>query len=39
MIQRNDALQLAGVDVDAIAAIHSVPATDANANGVPDAVE
>jgi hypothetical protein len=29
----------AGVDVDAIAAIHSVPATDANANGVPDAVE
>ena len=29
----------AGVDVDAVAAIHSVPATDANANGVPDAVE
>lgn len=29
----------AGVDLDAIAAIHSVPATDANANGVPDAVE
>ncbi len=29
----------AGVDIDAIAAIHSVPATDANANGVPDAVE
>ena len=29
----------AGVDVDAVAAIHSVPATDANGNGVPDAVE
>ena len=29
----------AGVDVDGVAAIHSVPATDANANGVPDAVE
>ncbi len=29
----------AGIDVDAITAIHSVPATDANANGVPDAVE
>ena len=29
----------AGVDVDAVAAIHSVPATDANGNGVPDALE
>jgi hypothetical protein len=29
----------AGADVDAVGAIHSVPATDANANGVPDAVE
>lgn len=29
----------AGADVDAIAAIHSVPATDANGNGVPDQVE
>ena len=29
----------AGFDLDAIAAIHSVPATDANANGIPDALE
>lgn len=29
----------AGADVDAMAAIHSVPATDANANGIPDQVE
>ena len=29
----------AGVDIDAVAAIHSVPATDANADGVPDAVQ
>ena len=29
----------AGFDLDAIAAIHSVPATDANADGVPDAVQ
>lgn len=29
----------AGADVDAVAAIHSVPATDANGNGVPDALE
>jgi hypothetical protein len=29
----------AGVDVDAVTAIHSVPATDTNANGVPDALE
>jgi hypothetical protein len=29
----------AGADVDAVAAIHSVPATDANGNGVPDQVE
>jgi hypothetical protein len=29
----------AGADVDAVAAIHSVPATDANGNGVPDRVE
>jgi hypothetical protein len=28
-----------GFDLDAVAAIHSVPATDANANGVPDAAE
>jgi hypothetical protein len=29
----------AGFDLDALAAVHSVPATDANGNGVPDAVE
>lgn len=29
----------AGFDLDAVAAIHSAPATDANRNGVPDAVE
>jgi len=29
----------AGADVDAVAAIHSVPATDGNGNGVPDALE
>jgi hypothetical protein len=29
----------AGFDVDAVAAVHSAPATDANGNGVPDAVE
>jgi hypothetical protein len=29
----------AGFDLDAIAAVHSVPATDANGNGVPDALE
>lgn len=29
----------AGFDLDAVAAVHSVPATDANANGIPDAVE
>lgn len=29
----------AGFDLDAAAAIHSVPATDADENGVPDAVE
>ena len=29
----------AGVDIDAVTAIHSVPATDANANAVPDALE
>ena len=28
-----------GHDVDAVAAVHSAPATDANMNGVPDAVE
>ena len=29
----------AGFDVDAVAAVRSAPATDANGNGVPDAVE
>jgi len=29
----------AGFDVDAVAAVRSAPATDANSNGVPDAVE
>ncbi len=29
----------AGFDLDAIAAVHSAPATDADANGIPDAVE
>lgn len=29
----------AGFDLDAVAAVHAVPATDANDNGVPDAVE
>lgn len=29
----------AGFDLDAIAAVHSVPATDLDENGVPDAVE
>jgi hypothetical protein len=29
----------AGFDLDAVAAVHSVPATDANGNGVPDALE
>jgi len=29
----------AGFDVDAVAAVHSAPATDANQNGVPDALE
>lgn len=29
----------AGFDLDAMAAVHSVPATDANGNGVPDAME
>jgi hypothetical protein len=29
----------AGFDVDAVAAVNSAPATDANGNGVPDAVE
>jgi hypothetical protein len=29
----------AGFDLDAAAAVHSVPATDANVNGVPDALE
>jgi hypothetical protein len=29
----------AGFDLDAVAAVNSVPATDANGNGVPDAVE
>ena len=29
----------AGADVDAVDAIHSVPATDANGNGIPDQVE
>lgn len=29
----------AGADVDAVTAIHSVPATDANGNGIPDQVE
>ncbi|HVP29906.1 MAG TPA: hypothetical protein VMW35_12195 [Myxococcota bacterium] len=29
----------AGFDLDAAAAVHAVPATDANGNGIPDAVE
>jgi hypothetical protein len=29
----------AGADVDALTAIHSVPSTDANGNGIPDQVE
>jgi len=29
----------AGFDLDAVAAVHSAPATDANANGIPDAME
>ncbi len=29
----------AGFDLDAVAAVNSVPATDANGNGIPDAVE
>jgi hypothetical protein len=29
----------AGFDLDAIAAIHSIPATDANGNGIPDQAE
>jgi hypothetical protein len=29
----------AGFDLDALAAVRSAPATDANANGIPDAVE
>lgn len=29
----------AGFDLDAVAAIHSAPATDGNGNGIPDAVE
>ena len=29
----------AGFDLDAVAAVSSAPATDANGNGVPDAVE
>ncbi len=29
----------AGFDLDALAAVHSVPATDADENGIPDAVE
>ena len=29
----------AGFDLDAVAAVHAAPATDANGNGVPDAVE
>lgn len=29
----------AGADIDALTAIHSVPATDANGNGIPDQVE
>lgn len=29
----------AGFDLDALAAVYSVPATDANENGIPDAVE
>ena len=28
-----------GFDLDAVAAVHSAPATDANGNGIPDAVE
>lgn len=29
----------AGLDLDAVSAVNSVPATDANENGIPDAVE
>ena len=29
----------AGFDLDAVSAVNSLPATDANGNGIPDAVE
>jgi len=32
-------LDNAGFDLDAVAAVHSVPATDADGNGIPDALE